>query len=196
MSRLIPALLCWFAVFSLSSCCVSLAGAQEAIAKRETASPTQEDEANAIAFVEKHQPELASLLQVLKSMKPAEYQSALREIIRAKKRMDAVEKRDTKLFELDLDSWKLQSKIDLLLARSVAKENGIDQATLKSLVQRLVSNQKERLKREKDNLIERQKQIEDQLAKLNENEEDRVSQQLANMLRKVDSKKLKQKNGQ
>jgi GTP cyclohydrolase FolE2 len=60
----------------------------------------------------------------------------------------------------------------------------------------LVSNQKERLKREKDNLIERQKQIEDQLAKLNENEEDRVSQQLANMLRKVDSKKLKQKNGQ
>ena len=64
-------------------------------------SPTQpvleQSEADAIAFVREHHPELVSLLQSLKSMRQKEYEMAIREIVRTKKRLETLAKREADL---------------------------------------------------------------------------------------------------
>jgi hypothetical protein len=142
-------------------------------------------------FVQSHHPELVALLQRLKSMKRDEYETAIRDIVKVRKRLETLEKRDSKLHGVELDAWKLQSKIDLLLARAVAQDKEFDSSALRTLVQKRIENQKEHLELELSTLVERQKQIKESLARLEGNEEERISQQLSALMKRVDNKRVK-----
>ncbi len=159
----------------------------------DSAPTLEERESLAVKFVEAHDPALASLLQVLKAMKPKEYETAINEITKTRKRLEQLQSRDKPLYEVDLAGWKLQSKIDMMMARAVAKEQTLDEKALRELVKKRHENQVKRLRIEQDNLKTREKQIQESLERLQSNESDRLDQQLSALIKKVDAKKPKSK---
>ena len=159
----------------------------------DSAPTLEERESLAVKFVEAHDPALASLLQVLKAMKPKEYETAINEITKTRKRLEQLQSRDKPLYEVDLEGWKLQSKIDMMMARAVAKEQTLDEKALRELVKKRHENQVKRLRIEQDNLKTREKQIQESLERLQSNESDRLDQQLSALIKKVDAKKPKSK---
>jgi predicted nucleic-acid-binding protein len=166
-------------------------GKGHSVVRDESSQSFEEHESESMEFVQSHHPELVALLQRLKSMKRDEYETAIRDLVKVRKRLETLEKRDSKLHVVELDAWKLQSKIDLLLARAVALDKEFDSSSLRTLVQKRIENQKERLELELANLLERQKQIRESLERLEGNEEERISQQLSALMKRVDSKRVK-----
>lgn len=146
-------------------------------------------EAKALDFVQNHHPELKDLLSVLKAMDAQQYATAIRDITRARRRIESLSKRSPEMQNVELQGWVIQSKIDLLLAKAVASDGKWNRDELKDLVQKRLENQKMRLKVEKENLEARMKQIEESLSKLEGKESDRVEQQLGGMIRKLESKR-------
>lgn len=159
----------------------------------DSAPALEERESLALKFVEVHDPALAGLLQVLKAMKPKEYDTAINEITKVRKRLEQLQSRDKPLYEVDLEGWKLQSKIDMMMARAVAKEQTLDEKALRELVKKRHENQVNRLRIEQDNLKTREKQIQESLERLQNNESERLDQQVSALIKKVDAKKPKNK---
>ncbi len=154
-------------------------------------------ESDAIVFVQEHHPELVSLLQSLKAMRQKEYEMAIRDIVRTKKRLESLAKRESEMHAMELDAWKLKSKIDLLVAKGIARDKSFDTVVLRDLLKQQVENQKKRWKYEQSTLAKRQEQIGDLLSKTEGHEEARVDQQMSAHLKNVDNKigktkKLKQ----
>ncbi len=84
----------------------------------ERAPLTPEREAAAITFVRQHHPELVDLLNQLKESKPAEYQTAIRELFQTSERLAQLREQDPQRYELELTAWKVKSRLQLLAARS------------------------------------------------------------------------------
>ena len=178
--------------------------AQQALAQKDSTSgdvqsqPTFDQlESDAIVFVQEHHPELVSLLQSLKAMRQKEYEMAIRDIVRTKKRLETLSKRESEMHLMELDAWKLKSKIDLLVAKGIARDKSFDTAVLRELLKQQIENQKKRWKYEQQTLAKRQEQIGDLLSKIEGHEEAKVEQQLSTHLKNVDnrigkSKKSKQ----
>jgi hypothetical protein len=157
----------------------------------------EQSEADAIAFVQEHHPELVSLLQSLKSMRQKEYEMAIREIVRTKKRLEGLAKREADLYTMELDAWKLKSKIDLMMAKAIARDKAFDKLVLRELLSQNIENQKKRWKHEQSTLTKRQEQLVELLGRTEGHESERVDQQLSVHLKNIDSKvgkakKLKQ----
>lgn len=74
-------------------------------------------EAQAMAFVGEHHPELARLLEPLKAKNPAEYRKAVGEISQVARNLAEVKRRNPRRHELALDAWKTKSRVELLAAR-------------------------------------------------------------------------------
>ena len=142
----------------------------------------------AIVFVQEHHPELVSLLQSLKAMRQKEYEMAIREIVRTKKRLETLFKRESEMHAMELDAWKLKSKIDLLVAKGIARDKSFDTVVLRDLLKQQLENQKKRWKHEQSTLAKRQEQIGDLLSKIEGHEEAKVEQQLSAHLKNVDNK--------
>lgn len=88
--------------------------------KAKPASPawfTPEREAAALTFVRAHHSELADLLARLKERRPHEYQKAVRDLFRVSERLTESRERRPERYELELQEWKLQSRVQLLVAR-------------------------------------------------------------------------------
>jgi hypothetical protein len=149
----------------------------------------EENEQLALEFVRSHHPELGELLFVLKDMDADQYQTAIRDITRARKRIESLAKRSPELQKIELQGWVIQSKIDLFLAKAVASDGKWNRSDLKGLVEQRVANQKKRLKVERENLTARMQQIDESLSKLEGKEAERVEQQLGGMIRKLESKR-------
>jgi len=179
--------------------------ASSAFAQKEASADSQaqvavdQNESDAIAFVQEHHSELVALLQSLKSMRQKEYEMAIREIVRTKKRLDSLAKRETDLHAMELEAWKLKSKIDLLMAKAIAQDTSFDKVALRDLLSQQVENQKKRWKHEQSTITKRQEQLAELLKRTEGHEEERVEQQLSANLKNVNSKvgkakKLKQES--
>ena len=118
---------------------------------------------------------------------------ALREIVRTKKRLEALAKKEIDLHGMELDAWKLKSKIDLLMARGIAQDKSFDKNALRELLSQQLENQKKRWKREQNSLAKRQEQLAELLARTEGFENEKVEQQLSAHLRSVDAKMGKTK---
>lgn len=86
--------------------------------KRATAPlPEIDTEAQAMAFVGEHHPELARVLEPLKAKNPAEYRKAVAEIAQVARNLADLERRNPRRSELALDAWKAKSRVELLAAQ-------------------------------------------------------------------------------
>ncbi len=78
---------------------------------------TPDREAEAMAFVRLHHPELASVLEVLKPMDPAEYRKAVVELSQVARSLAEVRARNPRRYEIALDTWKARSRVEMLAAQ-------------------------------------------------------------------------------
>jgi hypothetical protein len=150
-------------------------------------------EAPAIDFVKANHPELVTLLQLLKSMKEAEYEAAVREIYKTQKRLDLLENRDMEQHTIELELWKTQSKVDLVMARAIASKKELNANELRKLIKRQIELQQRRLRHEQKLLTARQKSLQESLEKLESEVDERVDQQLATLTKRVKTKIDKEK---
>ena len=78
---------------------------------------TPEREAAAETFARLHHPELAELLSRLRSSRHGEYDNAVRQLFRESERLAKLKGRDSQRYELELENWKIGSRIQLAVAR-------------------------------------------------------------------------------
>jgi hypothetical protein len=174
---------------------LSAAFAQDESRKIETQSSTnfEQLELDSIAFVQEHHADLVRLLKSLKVMRQKEYEVAIREINRTKRRLESLTKREPELHQLELDAWKIKSQIDLLMAKGIAHDKSFDKESLRELIKIQLENQKKRWQHEQSSLAKRQEQLADLVSKLEGHEEERMEQQLASHLKSMDLKMGKAK---
>ncbi|MCU0711342.1 MAG: hypothetical protein MUC43_04745 [Pirellula sp.] len=185
------------AVLGCSACLANLSLAQESAIKSKAQSEvaeTQSDEQQAAAFIRSHHPELATLLEVLKTSDLAKYNSAIKDVSKVIKRLEGARKRDEKLYTLEVEGWKIQSKIDLLLAKGVAKDKNFKESDLKQLLDNRIDNQIQRNNREIELIDQRKVSLVESVAKLKSNRQSQVDKQYANMLKRLRGEKPKVKD--
>jgi hypothetical protein len=66
---------------------------------------TPENEAEALAFVGEHYPELAKVLEVLKPMDPVEFRKAIVELLQVSRSLGEMKTRNPKRYEVALDRF-------------------------------------------------------------------------------------------
>jgi hypothetical protein len=84
---------------------------------------TPEREAAALTFAKLHHPELASLLKVLKASPHDGYEDAVRDLFKTSERLTRLKARTPERYELELQLWKVDSRIRLLAARLAMEDN-------------------------------------------------------------------------
>lgn len=70
-----------------------------------------------LAFVGEHQPELGTLLDSLRPMRPAEYQKAVRQLLPVVQSLQALRTQNPERYGLGLAAWKARTRVELLSAR-------------------------------------------------------------------------------
>jgi hypothetical protein len=80
---------------------------------------TPAQEAAVLAMVKQHHADLESLLTRLKKTSPAQYTQAVRSLFRISVRLAAIQERDMARYELELEKWKLESRVQLLGLKAV-----------------------------------------------------------------------------
>jgi len=136
-----------------------------------TESSELENEKAVTQFVKEHQPELADLLDFLKSKKPKDYKEAMRESRKVRDRLLGIKDRDQELYEVELAIWKNSAQIRLLVASVSARSNKLsheDRDRLAQLVKRENELSIQRLKLEKVRLESRLNQMSQQLERREE----------------------------
>lgn len=145
---------------------------------------TPQQEAAAIAFVHRHHPELAILLTHLKKAEAREYERAVAALFRASERLTQVQERNPEQYERDLKTWKLKSRIQLLVAQiRMAPE---DETLRRNLKQALVEQFDLRiagLAEERKRFAERLRKLDADINRMLKERDKQVERQLDLLLR-------------
>ena len=122
---------------------------------------TEEREAAAMTFVRANHPELALLLEQLKLSDNAEYQRAIRELFHSSEKLAQLQERNPRRYPMELATWKLNSRIQLLVARlSMSADPKIEDELRQAL--------RQQLELRKASLNDDRERLETRLAELNE----------------------------
>jgi hypothetical protein len=121
---------------------------------------TARQERQILDFARIHHPELADLLEKLKTADPPEYQRALADLKPVRHRLLRLEEREAPEFPRELALWKIESRIRLLMAQMVVEE---DNESLENDLKPLLVERRE-LKQQ--SLQVERKRIADRLANL------------------------------
>jgi hypothetical protein len=142
------------------------AAAKNAARKDDKPAPiTDEKEAAVNAFVAEHHPELGELLQHLAGMKNQRpYERAVRELSAASDRLANLKKTDEKRYGLELKSWKVKSRIQLLSARLTMKDDEQLKTELKAAIAEQYDLRREIMTAEKNRIQDRLQKLERDLA--------------------------------
>lgn len=105
---------------------------------------TPQREAVSLRFVEQHHPELATVIGRLKSVSREQYEQAVRELFVQADKLTRIKSSDEELYRLMLDAWKLQSRIEVLVARLACAKVADEQqeAALRRLVLKRVESER------------------------------------------------------
>lgn len=92
----------------------------------------EKHKAATLEFIHDNHPELFELLSQLRTMRPAEYDQAIRELYPISRSLDELKRRDRRRYAAGLAVWKAKSRVVLLTAKlACAPEAGADQEELK-----------------------------------------------------------------
>lgn len=148
---------------------------------------TPEREAAAVTFVTLHHPDLAELLKHLKQSNPREYQRALRELFHQSENLAQTHEKDPRRYELDLEAWKLKSRIQLLAARlSMAYSKSLEDELRTALGEQvdLRLRQQELMR---DRLSTKLQEVEAEIARIKTDRDGRVKTELNRIMDEVRS---------
>lgn len=130
---------------------------------------TPEREAAAMVFVRRHHAELAELLDYLKGNLPKDYERAIRELFRSSERLARLKETDDETrYLLELDLWKTQSRIQLLVAQVRMKSSDELEGQLRDLLQQRYELKLSLLRHDREKMAIRLKKLDEQIEKLSE----------------------------
>jgi hypothetical protein len=149
---------------------------------------TPQREAGAMSFVQQHHPELASLLTKLKRTNAAEYEQAIRELFRTSERLAQVQERDPQRYALELELWKVESRIRLLAARlTMGGESEVLRQRLRTLLEEQFELRLARQRLDRDRTAERLQRHEEAIVRMEQNREKQLETALRRLLQEASS---------
>jgi hypothetical protein len=144
---------------------------------------TPEREAAVKTFVARNHPELTSLLDLLKANQPKEYERAIRELYRVSEKLATIQERDSELYDLELQAWQVQSRIQLLVARLKMADSEDVRRELKEALGEQLKARAGLLRHERERVAERLQRIDRDLDRLEGNPQDWIDKQFAALVK-------------
>lgn len=111
--------------------------AQKSNTKPNAAELEQAAEKRATELVENHLPELRRVLEHLRRDNPVQYKRAIADLARSARKLEIASNRDEQLFELEVKTLKVQTQVDLTVARLRVRDSEEDRKKLRRLVMQL-----------------------------------------------------------
>jgi hypothetical protein len=144
---------------------------------------TPEREAAALAFVQQHHAELGEVLAHLKKLNRDQYEQAIRQLFLEIEKLTLVQSNDEKLHALMLESWKVNSRIEVLAARlAAAREKSPEQeAELKKLLYRQVDLHRQQIEHNRERTLATLKVMEANIKLLEEKRDEMVDRRFRNL---------------
>jgi hypothetical protein len=127
---------------------------------------TPERQAAAETFAGLHHPELAELLARLKTGRQKDYNNAVRELFRESERLAKLKGRDPERYALELEIWKVASRIQLTAARLAMDDSPELRAALLSLLESKLALRTQLLQSDRDRAAARLEKLDAELASL------------------------------
>jgi hypothetical protein len=152
---------------------------------------TAEQEEEVVRFLRLHHAELAELTAHLQSSSPSDYRKAIRDLWKTRERLMQIKQRDRRRYELELEAWVVQSKIQLLVARLAIKDDAAFRDELRSLLGQRVDLKLRLLVADRERQLERLRKIDEQVDRYNTGRSEMIEKQF--QLLTASSKRLKQK---
>ena len=148
-------------------------------------------EAAALKFAQLHHPELERLLGHLERSNPAEYKRAVRKLYQDSERLARTAERSPERYELELEAWKLDSRIRLLVARmSMSSGNDELDGRLKELLQERVDLRLRQLQTERERLETRLSKVAETIDEIENDPEEAALKDLQRVKRSLGIPKL------
>ncbi len=145
---------------------------------------TPEREAAAFKFAELHHPELQELLKTLKRSARQQYAAAILEILRTSERLARMQENMPERYELELELWKVGSRLNLLMASlSVAEETTGLLSQARTLLERKRDLEEELLAWEIERTHRRLERLEQTRESLVGNRQEALERQLERLAR-------------
>jgi hypothetical protein len=150
---------------------------------------TPEREAAAMTFVRTHHPELATLLTRLKDRRPGEYQKAIRDLFRVSERLAQSQEMHPNRYELELEEWKLTSRVQLLVARLTMDRSAAMEQELRDLLAQQLEVHEKVIRLDRDRAAERVKSLDAELSRLAGDRQQVLEEKFQKALRSAGEKK-------
>jgi hypothetical protein len=143
---------------------------------------TPEREAAALTFAGMHHPELASLLEQLKSSNPKGYRSAVQELFAQSERLARLQTRTPERYETELALWKLDSRIRLKAARSAMSDAAGTREELKALLLERNDLRLSLMRQDRDRQAARLEKLDASIQQMEQNREQATDNELQRLL--------------
>ena len=158
------------------------------------AAVTTQQEAEVMQFLRQHHTELAELLGHLQLSRPADYTRAVRDLWHARERLRQFEKGDGDRYELELQSWVIQSKIQLLVARLAMSDSPALRDELRGLLADQLDLKVRSMQIERDRTAERLRKLDEQLQRLADNRAEVLEKEFLTLTKSSEKLKAKRKD--
>jgi hypothetical protein len=146
---------------------------------------TLEREAAALTFVSRHHPDLAQLLGQLKSSQPDQYERAIRELFRTSENLAQLQEREPQRYEFELESWRLNSRIQVLAARLTMGTDAEIESQLRQALQAQADLRIQQQQQVRDRMAERLTQADRDLDSARRDREAKVERDYQKVLQSV-----------
>jgi len=143
---------------------------------------TPEREAAALTFAGLHHPELATLLEQLKSSNPKGYRSAVQELFAQSERLARLQTRTPERYETELALWKLDSRIRLRIARSAMGDADEAREELKALLLERNDLRLSLLRQDRERQAARLEKLDASIRQMEQNREQAADNELQRLL--------------
>jgi hypothetical protein len=154
---------------------------------------TGEREAAAMTFVRTNHPELAELLDQLKTNDPDHYQRAIRDLFKSSERLAQLEERNPQRYPLELSMWKVDSRILVLLARLTMSPEPAVEDQLRQAVAEQFQLRKQLLAAEQQRVEQHLAELKADLDDLEQHEQEHIEQRMAKLLSQASRSQAKVK---
>lgn len=146
---------------------------------------TPEREAAALMFVQINHPELSAVLEQLKADKPGEYDKAIRELFKTCEQLNRTQDSDPRKYALDLDAWKIKSRIQLLAARASLSADPALDTQLKDATNRQSEIRIAQLALQREQMAQKLAKLDEQLAQAEQDRQPQADKQYNTLMRGI-----------
>jgi len=120
--------------------------------------------ASAMEFAKTHHPELAALLDQLRTNAPKDFEAAVLDLERTREKLERSRKNLPERYELELAEWKLNSRIRLMAARLAMGGDSTLEEELRDALRERHALRIQLLKDERDRAQKRMERLDEQIA--------------------------------